>query len=401
MTPKGFHPLLGAIVLERWAFYGFLAIYALYRLAHGNDSTAAAKAVADVLALVYGSTFLGGLLGQRLGFRWTALAGTGLLGVAYVALAVGCPTWAWGGLLTLGIGLFKPSIPILVSRLHAGGDQLIRDAAMSRFYGAVNVGGFLGPLVAGALAGRGLFAWAFGLSGAAAWLAGVTLVVLAWPELEERTVAAEAFALSPAQVLSDLTPSPPSSYRWRWAAIASLCLLAVAFWTGYNSFFGTVEAWIESTVDRHVLGYLVPTAWFNAENGLVILLAAALVPGWMGRWSMWQRVALALMLSATAFAVLAYLGTGPHPAAYVPFLAVLLESVGELAVSPLGLSRVTSLAPPRWVGACTAAWYLSTSVGAWLSGRLTGFGTMVALSLVAAGATVAMVEIFRRAEAER
>lgn len=395
-TRRAFLHIQAGIAAERLAFYAFLAVYSLYELSLGHTEDEAHKAVARVLTLVYGSTFLGGWAGQRWGFRCSALGGAAILGVCYLALALGAPAWAWCSLMAVGIGLFKPSLPILVAQAHWADPQDRRDAAMLRFYGAVNIGGFAGPVLAGALAAVGRFREAFLMCAGSVLLAAVS-IWSGWghlgPPSTDQLVARALSSGAAADVV-------PRSYVHRRRAAVLLLILSVVFWTGYNSFFGSVETWIDKSVDRHLGHFLVPTAWYSAQNGALILLAAAFAPAWMGRWPLGLRLWFGLLCAAAAFVWLHVSVTHGWLLVWVPAIAILAETVGELAVSPMGVSRMISMAPPGRSGMYTVAWYMSTSLGGWLSGQVTGFGALALLSTSGAVAAWIGFKVFERAERE-
>lgn len=364
---RALYALFTSIISERFAFYQFLCLYSLYQISLGVPERVSTRTVAGIISSVYGATFLGGLLGQRLGFRWVALAGAMLVAAAYSALALGAPPLAWGAALAAGIGCYKPCMPILVS--------LASDChkAMPRFYACVNVGGFLGPLIGGLFAAAGMFHPAFAVSAAAALVAGAALSA-GWGELSR---ADEEFRIRQALAVD----VAEGAERGRWAAIVAMCLVSVCFWTPYQAFFGLVEHIIETGVDRRILGAVMPTAWFNAENGLIILLAGALAAGAFREWSALRRFLGALLLTGLSFLLMVVGGwKGGKMHLLFPAVAVFVETVGEIMLSPLGLSKIARVAPARHVGLCAALWYLSMSAGGWLSGLSSSLWYFVAFS---------------------
>lgn len=382
-SPKAvaYRRLLAVITPERAAFYGVMAVLAKHLQQRGEADPAGA--VAKFAAAVYGSTFLGGLVGDRCGYRLSALAGSGLCLAGYCGLAAGLPFWWAAALLALGIGLFKPVVPTMVGKAFSDGSDA-QKAGQARFYSWVNVGGFFGPLLAGALfvpGGSAAF-WA------CAATSGVALGVQVWGW--RRLAALDVSALG---TRLDFQVQPATSRPV--VALAGMCLLSVAFWAGYHSFFGPVALWLDSSVVRRVGGLEVPVAWFQSVNPAQIILLGLVWPTLFARRSLASRIGWSLLLSAASFTLLAWLA---HRYGHsVPLVGAVLAVVGvstaEILISPLGLATVSALAPKRRTGLFMAAWYAASAAGGYLSGLLgssptwQGFAKMAAVVLVAAAAT--------------
>ena len=363
---QSFYLILGALALERSGFYSFLALYALYRQAMGDTVEAAAAAVGWVMAAVYGLTFLGGLAGRRWGFKVTGAVGLAGLVVAYGLLARQVEPILSIGVLAVAIGLFKPMPVVMIGQITADLSQKERDIAMIRLYVAVNVGGFSGPFVAGMLVGS--WSLAFGLSAA---MSAASLVL--WLFVKNRVSVDELIAKATTSSFKDAKIASTTDWR-AMAVIGCMCVVAVTFYAGYNAFFGSVEHWIKDGVDRTVRGKEIPVPWFNAENGALIVIQGLLWPSLMAGWRISTRFILAIAISLLSFCLL-IAWSGHHVApAWVAFFVVALQTVAEIALSPLGLSRIQSLSPLGMTGIMTATWYLSTSAGGALSGALSFVG---------------------------
>lgn len=363
---QSFYLILGALALERSGFYSFLALYALYRQAMGDTVEAASAAVGWVMASVYGLTFLGGLAGRRWGFKAAGAVGLAGLVVAYGLLARQIEPILSIGVLAVAIGLFKPTPVVMIGQITADLSQKERDIAMIRLYVAVNVGGFLGPFVAGMLVGS--WSLAFGLSAA---MSAASLVL--WLFVKSRVSVDELIAKATTSSFKDAKIASPTDWR-AMAVIGCMCVAAVTFYAGYNAFFGSVEHWIKDGVNRTVGGKEIPVPWFNAENGALIVIQGLLWPSLMAGWKISTRFVLAIATSLLSFCLL-IAWNGHHIApAWVAFFVVALQTAAEIALSPLGLSRIQSLSPLGMTGIMTAMWYLSTSAGGALSGVLSFVG---------------------------
>lgn len=376
------HLILGALGLERAGFYSFLALYTLYRQAIGDTVEQASMAVGVAVAAVYGSTFLGGWTGRRWGFK--AAGGAGLIGlvIAYALLAAGVPDLLAMVALALSIGMFKPTPVVMIGKLTSGMSLEEQDAAMTRLYVAVNIGGCCGPLLAGAVVGNwGLaFAMSSAMCAASAVLWSMARDEPPIDEIVARTTIGSVRIVAEADVRVR-----SRSFR----VILGMCAVALIFYAGYNAFFGSVTHWIKDGVNRTAWGVEVPVPWFNAENGAIIVALGLIWPKLMSGWKISSRFLVAMVLSAISFGVLIY-WSGRHVApAWVAVMVVAIQTVAEIALSPLGLSRVQSLAPSGSAGMMTACWYLSTSMGGALSGVMS-FSALTALLVVGAVMTVMM-----------
>ena len=141
----------------------------------------------------------------------------------------------------------------------------------------------------------------------------------------------------------------------------------------------------ENIVDRQMFGgWEFPTGWFQSVNPLAIVLLApvvAMIWGVLGRAgkepSIPRKFGLGLLGNAVAFLVLMYalknLVSGDGHIPFWPLVLVyVLQTVGELCLSPIGLSTVTKLAPMKYVGLAMGGWFLSTAIGNNLSGIFAG-----------------------------
>jgi POT family proton-dependent oligopeptide transporter len=169
--------------------------------------------------------------------------------------------------------------------------------------------------------------------------------------------------------------------------IAMLLLFAfnVLFWMFFEQAGSSFNFLAQNIVDRHMFGgWEFPTGWFQSVNSAAILVFAPIVAlawGWSARHrkepSIPRKFGLGLIFNALAFLVLMYAlkslvgGDGLIP--FWPLAACyVLQTIGELCLSPIGLSMVTKLAPMRVVGLAMGGWFLSTAIGNNLSGLLAG-----------------------------
>jgi len=384
-------------------------------------------------ALVYLAGLPGGWIADRLlGQRRAVLIGGLLIAAGNFALVVHSLPMFFAGLLVIaaGTGLLKPNVSAIVGQLYEAGDAR-RDAGFSIFYMGINLGAFLAPLACGwagqrvnwhlgfALAGAGMTLGAVqyvrgwkhlkeaGLLPAGAGAPGererlvrrlLTLIVLALALLGAAAAAAltGAIRLTP-QLVSDafgvgliaavvgVFASLLLGGRWtreerrRLVVVAGLFAASTVFWAVFEQAGSTLNLFAQRSVDKRVLGFEFPASWLQSLNSLFII---ALAPVFAWIWvrlgnrepSSPVKFVLGLAGASAGFAILIEpAGRAEAGELVSPLWLVgtyLLHTCGELCLSPVGLSAMTKLAPPRVAGFLMGVWFLSLSAGNYLGGRM-------------------------------
>ena len=194
-------------------------------------------------------------------------------------------------------------------------------------------------------------------------------------------------------------PSWSAIERKRAVAILVLFVSSAIFWAAYEQAGSSLNLFAERNTDRHVLGWEFPAGWFQfVQPVFVILLAPVFAWLWIAlrhrEPSIPAKFAGGLLLGGLAFALLVPAAAGSKMAS--PWWLTgtyLLQALGELCLSPVGLSAMTKLAPARVAGFVMGVWFLSISIGDWAAGKAASFyesmalpnlfGAVAALSLVA------------------
>src|SRR5438552_8273067 len=161
----------------------------------------------------------------------------------------------------------------------------------------------------------------------------------------------------------------------RWVLVmVGLLAATVTFWDGSEQTGASMNLFADRYTDRHVFGWEMPAAWLQAVNPLFII---AFAPVFAALWIALGRrgrdlnaaakfgaglILLGLGFIAMYFASLRVLGGAQVLPAWL-ILAYLLHTFGELSLSPVGLSYMTKLAPPRFVGQVMGMWFLSMALG--------------------------------------
>jgi proton-dependent oligopeptide transporter, POT family len=403
--PRGLTFLFATEMWERFSYYGMRALLVLYMVKYlllpGNAETViglgALKFMYEAMfgplgaqpfashiyglytGLVYLTPVFGGILADRiLGQHRTILLGATLMAIGHFMMAFE-PLFLFAlTLLILGNGAFKPNMSAQVGSLYAPGDPR-RDRAYSIFYVGINLGAFLAPLVCGTLGEELGWHYGFGAAGV-----GMTIALLIYlyampglPPDELQTAKA-----------SGLDRQPLDRKEWRGVlALIALFVPTTLFWATYEQQGNTIALWADDYTDRSINLLVwrgeIPVTWFQAFNPFLIF---AFTPFLIALWT-WQAkrgaepstvtkmsigcfgVALANLIMVGA----AWQAAGDE-ASWLWLLAYFIViTIGELYLSPIGLSLVSKLAPARMVSMLMGLWLATSFVGNFLAGWLGSF----------------------------
>jgi POT family proton-dependent oligopeptide transporter len=402
--PAGLVTLFFTEMWERFSYYGMRAILVLYMvapLAAGGmnfDVRTAATVYGAYTMAVYMTSIPGGLVADRiLGCRKAILIGGCVIALGHFSLAVPALPFFIAGLvlIVLGTGLLKPNISAMVGQLYPPGDNR-RDAGFSIFYMGINLGAALSPLVCGFLAQHPAFKqWlhSVGLPAEASWhfgfaAAGVGMLIglahLVWQRKLLDGIGDKP-NVAPKQVEELAEPAPKAGLTkqemHRLGAIAILFVFNILFWAVYEQGGSSLNLFADKLTRNEVFGMPFPSSWFQSVPALFVILLAPVIS------EVWMKLGDRQPTSPTKFSIgLLLLGAGIALAVPATVLSAhglvsplwlvgvyFLQTVGELCLSPVGLSTVTKLAPARFVGMTMGVWFVSMSLGNALAGYLAGF----------------------------
>jgi POT family proton-dependent oligopeptide transporter len=427
--PQGLSTLFFTEMWERFSYYGMRAFLILYMVAPesagglGFADADAASIYGTYTGSVWGAAILGGIVADRfLGQYRSVLIGGIIIALGHFTLAFkALPFFYTGlGLIVVGTGLLKPNVSTMVGSLYAPGDSR-RDAGFSIFYMGINLGAFIGPLVAGYLAQR--VDWHLGFASAGIGMAfGLTQYVLGKRRLQP---ALDRLAVKPIDAGSTATGEAETGSglaftkaEWkRIGAIVVFFLVAILFWGAYEQAGSTLNLFADRYTRTEMLGFSFPSSWFQSVQPIfVILLAPIFAWAWIRLGprepSVPAKFAFGLLFMGLSFLVLmpagamAQAGTGVRVSPWWLIAAYGISELGELCLSPVGLSAVTKLSPARIVGLMMGVWFLSNAFGNKLAGWAAGFfstmplqslfGVVTAILLVSAAIMFALVRPMRR-----
>jgi POT family proton-dependent oligopeptide transporter len=330
--------------------------------------------------LVYLTPIFGGLLADRfLGLRRTVVIGASLMAIGHFMMAVESLFLLALLVLILGNGAFKPNISSQVGALYAPGDPR-RDRAYSIFYVGINLGAFLAPLVCGTLGEE--VGWHYGFTAAGVGMViGLVIYLRAAPALPKETPRRSASSAGP--------HAPMTRAEWRTiSALLVLCIPVTFFWATYEQQGNTIALWIDDHTDRRVdLGIWagdIPTTWFQAFNPFMIFAFTPFVVAWWARQARQGRepctiakmaLGCAGVAAANALMAAAAMDTGAGTKAswlwLLGYFAII--TVGELYLSPIGLSLVSKIAPARLLSMMMGVWLATSFTGNFIAGWLGSF----------------------------
>jgi POT family proton-dependent oligopeptide transporter len=400
--PPGLATLFFVEMWERFSYYGMRAILVLYCVALpasgglGFSTQDAASLYGTYTMAVYLLSVPGGLVADRwLGARRSVFLGGLVIIAGQFALTVASMPFFYAGLslIAIGTGLLKPNISTMVGSLYAQGDPR-RDSGFSLFYMGINVGAVMAPLACGFLAESPSFkSWlaSMGFNPAGSWhwgfaAAGVGMVagllVFVW---RRGTLSAVGDRPAPRPKVDSKTAEPHgalSGEEWkRIFAISILFAFTILFWSAYEQKGASLNLFAKQLVSTSLFGWEFPASWLQSLTPFyVILLAPVFARLWvkMGdrQPSSPAKFALGLLAIGLAFCLLVPASglTAQGKISPLWLAAVyLLDVVGELCLSPVGLSTVTKVAPARLVGLMMGAWFFATSLGNKLAGYFSTF----------------------------
>jgi proton-dependent oligopeptide transporter, POT family len=335
-------------------------------------------------AFVYLTPLAGGLIADRfIGQRKSVYIGGLIMALAQFVLMSDRLFYPGLLLLIIGNGFFKPNISTQVGSLYPQGDGR-RDRAFMIFYVGINVGALLSPLVCGTLGEKVGWSYGFGSAGVGMLLGLVVYTIgqkyLA-PDNVMKQKASSAEAERGAEKEKPKAVEPFKKEEWsRIIGLCVLCLLNVVFWGVYEQQGNTLAKWADQNTDRVLLGWEVPGSWLQAVNPSMIFLFTPVIIGFWKKQaakgkepSSVAKMAIGCLVLGTGYALMgvAAIISGGHQASVLWLVgATILLTLGELYLSPVGLSLVTKVSPARVVSMMMGMWFISSFLGNYLQGFL-------------------------------
>jgi POT family proton-dependent oligopeptide transporter len=414
--PAGLYLLFGTEMWERFSYYGMRALLVLTMVAgthkanpgFGWDDAAALRLYGDYTALVYLTPLIGGWLADNyLGQRICVIIGGIIMAAGQFVLAKAVPGslslfYVGLGLLTVGNGFFKANISTMVGDLYRKGDAR-RDGGFTIFYMGINVGALLAPLVCSTFGEDAAYGWSYGYFAAGCGMCLSVVIQLLFArrmlgDLGVKPSAKRALAASGGK-------HAPLTHieRDRLRVVFMLFVFVVLFWASFEQAGGLMNLYAADKTNRFLTAtYEIPAGYFQSVNSIFIVLLA---PIFAGIWSRLARVGrnpaapvkmvFGLLLTALGFVCMvgAVYDQRAHGKASMLWLigAYFFQTMGELCISPVGLSVVTKLAPLRLASVMMGVWFMINFVANWLAGQVGALAETLGDMTIFAGITVVLI----------
>jgi POT family proton-dependent oligopeptide transporter len=390
--PKGLFLLFGTEMWERFSYYGMRALLVLTLTASlgsadpgfGMSESDALHLYAWFTGMVWFSPILGGWLADNfIGQRRAVQIGSLVIAAGQFILSSAVPgnlPLFYVGLVVvvLGNGFFKANISTMVGALYDQGDAR-RDGAFTIFYMGINIGSFIAPLVCSTLGENPAYGWRYGFlsAGIAMLLAFVLQTLLGRSMLGDVGVEPSA---KRALAISGGVKVPLTKQEFdRLRVIFTVFIFCVLFWGAYEQQGGLMNLYARDKIDRMLGGFEVPAGWFQSVNPFFIV---TLGPIFAALWEFLGRrrknpsspTKMVYGLALTGLGFLLMVGATYQQAASGKanmawlILALMFHTMGELCISPVGLSMTTKLAPLRVASLIMGVWFLTNFGGNIMAG---------------------------------
>ena len=335
-------------------------------------------------------------------------------------------------LIVLGTGLLKPNISAMVGDLYPDGGSR-RDAGYSIYYMGINLGALIAPIVTGLLGERVAWHWGFGSAGAGMLLGLITFRLMAERTLgpiglqpsaapaERRRVRmlsliglgligivvvlamTGVIRIDPVAVAERLTAIMlamallyfaylfllahlTTDEKKRVAVIIVLFVFATVFWAAFEQAPTSLNLFARDFTNRTIFGWEMPTTWLQAANSVfVVIFAPFFAAAWIALGkrnrdpSSPSKFAFGLFFAGLGFLVMLVaanrvisLGTAARVSMWWLVVSYFLQTIGELSLSPVGLSSMTKLAPRAFVGQMMGVWFMASALGNLIAGLVGG-----------------------------
>jgi len=422
--PKSLCILFLTEMWERFSYYGMRALLVLYLVqSQGYSAFEAMHIYAIYTGLVYLTPVIGGYLADHyLGQQKSILIGGITMMFGHLFMANPSTLNLALGLLIIGNGFFKPNISSLLGGFYLTNDAR-RDGGYSFFYVGINMGAFIAPLLIGyvgevidwhygfVLAAVGMFMgllhfslnqkqiasddltqrsrvlrykeWWQVMALALLNIPIVLLVLTLHPLLTiyQNLIWLSIFLIVTYVVLKkrSLFQAVPSHDLKRIMYIAILSLFVIFFWVGFEQAGGSLTLFAHEKIDRQIMSFVIPASFFQSVNPLIIIFLGPLMANiWLRldrsklRMSTPQKMGSGIMLLGLGFLLLSVVSQNQDSKISLWWLVMVYfcHTLGELCLSPIGLSMVSKVSPKKLVSIMMGFWFLSSAIANYMAGRL-------------------------------
>lgn len=368
--PLGLYLLSLFEAFERFGYYLILVLFTFYlteviKMNNGD----ALSLYGTFIGLVYLMPLIGGKISDIIGHKTSVIIGSILMATGYYIIGTKdmLVLYAAIGLISVGTGFFKPAMSAMVSSIYPAKDPR-RDGAFNIFYMFVNIGAFFSPFVGAYV--KTNYGWAQAFACASYVLAAGTVFFL----ISSRWIVTVASTIAKEVVL-------PEVQRIRDKTFYFMCAIVIIFWIAFHQNGSTLPLWARDNTDRTFGGLFstpIDPVYYGALNSIFIIWFTPIVVKFFSflrtrglEPSTPMKIGYGMVLTAISFGILSIAGlTGKVTSSWFFIFSTLAVTLGELCLSPMGLSMATKLSRPEKIGFTLGIWYLSTSIGNKLSGEI-------------------------------
>ena len=424
--PKGLFVCFATEMWERFSYYGMRALLILYLTKHWEFSDATSYLIYGAYtSLVYIMPVFGGMLAdQILGSKKAVTYGAILLVFGHLGMTVESSEQIFYlslALIVSGVGFLKPNISTMVGALYQPGDPR-RDSGFTIFYMGINIGAFTATLLCGYLGEEVGWAYGFGAAGIGmlfgliiflwgqkyleglaeppsekykekingisfenwAYISGIFMVITTWflvqnSQLVGQLLGGFGAVFIGAWLLYALLRCNPEE-RDRLIVVGILILFSLIFWALFEQAGSSLNILTDRGVDRVIFGWEVPASMFQSLNaGFIFTIAPIFALLWIAlakrnmEPSTPIKFSIGIIFVGLGFLALVYgmkSSEGLQTGVFWIILIYLLHTLGELCLSPVGLSSVTKLSPQRIVGFMMGMWFFASAAGNYVAGLI-------------------------------
>ena len=408
---------------ERFSYYGMRALLVLYLVNSQNYSESDALHIYAVYTgLVYLTPLIGGYLADRfLGSQKAIFIGGLTMMIGHFLMAFPEYLYLAIGMLIIGNGYFKPNISTLLGRLYKT-DDIRRDGGFSIFYVGINLGAFLAPLIVGYVGETINWHYGFAIAGFG-MMAGLIQFYIGQNKIIKEDISLQSKKLKPFdwglialislinipliliilelnQIINDFffeilamliiliffyfisKKKQLLALKKDIKRIAYICILSIFvifFWVGFEQAGGSLTLFANNSVDRNLLGFVIPASFFQSINPLIIILIGPMIADfWMridqskNKINTPKKMGLGLLFLASGFFLIMLVNNSSESSINLWWLVCVyfLHTMGELCLSPIGLSMVSKVSPKKIASLMMGFWFLSSAVANFVAGKL-------------------------------
>ena len=424
--PKGLFVCFATEMWERFSYYGMRALLILYLTKHWEFTDATSYLIYGAYtSLVYIMPVFGGMLAdQILGSKKAVTYGAILLVFGHLGMTVESSEQIFYlslALIVSGVGFLKPNISTMVGALYEEGDPR-RDSGFTIFYMGINIGAFTATLLCGYLGEQVGWAYGFGAAGIGmlfgliiflwgqkyleglaeppsnkylqkmngisyeswAYISGIFMVLVTWFLVQNSQLVGQLLGgfgaiFIGAWLLYALFRCAPDE-RDRLIVVGILILFSLIFWALFEQAGSSLNILTDRGVNRVIFGWEVPASMFQSLNaGFIFTIAPLFAMLWIAlakrnmEPSTPIKFSIGIIFVGLGFLALVYgmrSSEGLQTGVFWIILIYLLHTLGELCLSPVGLSSVTKLSPQRIVGFMMGMWFFASAAGNYVAGLI-------------------------------